>query len=104
MKINLKVWWDSFKDQIVQDVPQGLDYCQFECRRARCTLEATGSCDLLAQYRPLLIPDAIPVLIMPAPAFSSPIAAPAMTSPAAVCASQADSAAACTCATPAQVA
>jgi hypothetical protein len=38
--------WHSIKDQVVQDVPQGIAFCEFQCTRKQCTLELTGSCNI----------------------------------------------------------
>ena len=69
MKNSLKVWWNSFKAQIIQEVPRELDYCQFECRRVRCMMEETGSCDLLPRQSQMLI--------MPSPSVAAVSAATA---------------------------
>jgi len=47
--------WRSVVDQIVQEVPQGIEFCEFECTRKQCTLELTGSCDIRPQQRLVLI-------------------------------------------------
>jgi hypothetical protein len=91
MRSKLKMWWTSFKSQIVQEVPRDLDFCQFECHRAQCTLELTGSCDIRPQQG--LLPQQSLVLIRPA-----------LAAAANVCASQLDPAAACDCVVPANVA
>lgn len=47
--------WRSIVNQIVQDVPQGIEFCEFECTRKQCTLELTGSCDIRPQPQLVLI-------------------------------------------------
>jgi hypothetical protein len=56
--------WHSFKDQIVQPVPQEILFCEFDCPFQHCRREATGHCELL--------PYAAPVLIQPAQAVVRP--------------------------------
>jgi hypothetical protein len=54
-----KSLWRSVVNQIVQDVPQGIEFCEFECTRMQCTLELTGSCDIRPQSRLVLIKPAV---------------------------------------------
>jgi hypothetical protein len=54
-----KSLWRSVVDQIVQDVPQAIEFCEFECTRKQCTLELTGSCDIRPQQRLVLIKPAV---------------------------------------------
>jgi hypothetical protein len=54
-----KSLWRSLVDQIVQDVPQGIEFCEFECTRKECTLELTGSCDIRPQQGLVLIKPAV---------------------------------------------
>jgi hypothetical protein len=51
--------WRSVVDQIVQDVPQGIEFCEFECTLKQCTLELTGRCDIRPQPRLVLIRPAV---------------------------------------------
>jgi hypothetical protein len=51
--------WRSVKEQIVQDVPRGIAFCEFQCTRKQCTLELTGACDIR--------PEPALVFIRPAP-------------------------------------
>lgn len=51
--------WRSVVDQIVQEVPEGIEFCEFECTRKQCTMELTGSCDILPQPRLVLIKPAV---------------------------------------------
>jgi hypothetical protein len=51
--------------KIVQDVPETVRFCEFECTRLRCTLETTGTCDIHPNLS-LVMPGLI--AIMPAPA------------------------------------
>lgn len=44
-----KSLWKSVKGQIVQDVPQGIEFCEFQCPWQQCTLELTGTCDIRPQ-------------------------------------------------------
>jgi hypothetical protein len=50
-----KSLWRSVVDQIVQEVPQAIEFCEFECTRKQCTLELTGTCDIRPQPRLVLI-------------------------------------------------
>ncbi len=45
--------WNSVKNQIVQPVPQELQFCEFYCTRRRCSLEVSGRCEIRPQ--PLLV-------------------------------------------------
>lgn len=51
--------WQSVVDQIVQEVPQSIEFCEFECTRKQCTLELTGACDIRPQQRLVLIKPAV---------------------------------------------
>jgi hypothetical protein len=39
--------WQSVKRQIVDDVPDALAICQFDCDRAECTRDGLGACERL---------------------------------------------------------
>jgi hypothetical protein len=54
-----KSLWRLVVDQIVQDVPPGIEFCEFECTRNQCTLELTGKCDIRPQPRLVLIRPAV---------------------------------------------
>ncbi len=34
-----------------QEVPQSVEFCEFECRRPRCTAESLETCDLRLAHR-----------------------------------------------------
>jgi hypothetical protein len=38
--------WNSLKDQIVQPVPQEIQFCEFSCKRKQCSLEVSGWCEI----------------------------------------------------------
>ncbi len=61
---SLNLIWRSIKDQIVQPVPQEMQFCEFHCPYQRCKREATGSCEF--------IPRQNVVFIRPAPAMARP--------------------------------
>jgi hypothetical protein len=54
-----KSLWRSVVDQVVQDVPPGIEFCEFECTRKQCTLELTGRCDIRPQPRLVFIRPAV---------------------------------------------
>jgi hypothetical protein len=45
--------WSSVKEQIVQPVPQDLQFCEFYCSLKQCTLEVSGRCEI--RPRPVLV-------------------------------------------------
>lgn len=57
----LNLLWRSVKDQIVQPVPQELQFCEFHCPYKQCKLEATGSCELLPAQAFVRIQPATPI-------------------------------------------
>jgi hypothetical protein len=59
-----KSLWESVKGQIVQEVPRGIAFCEFQCPRKQCTLELTGTCDIR--------PEPALVFIRPAAAIDRP--------------------------------
>jgi hypothetical protein len=44
-----KSLWRSVKEQIVQDAPPEIEFCEFQFTRKQCTLELTGTCDIRPQ-------------------------------------------------------
>ena len=44
--VSPKLLWNVLMKRIVQDVPRESSFCEFECKRMRCTLETTGTCDI----------------------------------------------------------
>jgi hypothetical protein len=69
---SLNLLWRAVKEQIAQDVPQGIEFCEFECTRKQCTLELTGTCDIRPRQALILIK---PAVAMPSPKrFSTPAA------------------------------
>src|SRR5580658_9264480 len=41
--------WQNMKRQIVDDVPEALAICQFDCRRAECLLDVGRACDRVSR-------------------------------------------------------
>ena len=41
--------WQNLKRQIVDDVPEALAICQFDCARARCLLDEGRPCEQLSR-------------------------------------------------------
>ena len=41
--------WQNVKRQIVDDVPEALAVCQFDCARARCLLDEGRPCEQLSR-------------------------------------------------------
>jgi hypothetical protein len=39
--------WQTLKRQIVDDVPEAIAICEFDCPRARCTQDGGGPCERL---------------------------------------------------------
>ena len=39
-------FWYRFKNQIIQDVPENIAVCEFECRKPHCTMGDGGKCEL----------------------------------------------------------
>jgi hypothetical protein len=59
-----KSLWHSIKDQLVQEVPPGIAFCEFQCTRKQCTMELTGACDIR--------PEPAHVFILPVAAIDRP--------------------------------
>jgi hypothetical protein len=43
--------WQNLKRQIVDDVPEALATCQFDCDRARCLMDEGRPCERLSRKR-----------------------------------------------------
>ena len=41
----VRTLWQWGMDQLVQDVPNGIAVCEFDCRRTDCTLHDWAACD-----------------------------------------------------------
>jgi len=67
--VSPKLLWCGIMQKIVQDVPDEVRFCEFECNRMRCTLETTGTCDIHPNLS-LVMPGL--VTITPAQATPSP--------------------------------
>jgi hypothetical protein len=37
--------WRYFSNHIVQDVPEAIELCEFDCRKAECTAQEWASCE-----------------------------------------------------------
>ena len=37
--------WHFLVDQLIQDVPEEIAVCEFDCRETQCTLERWASCE-----------------------------------------------------------
>ena len=44
-KVSLIRCWRWVKDQIIQDVPEDIGLCEFDCSKGQCTLEEWESCE-----------------------------------------------------------
>jgi hypothetical protein len=60
--------WQNLKRQIVDDVPEALAICQFDCARARCLLDEGRPCEQLSRKAARELVWASPIGT-PAPAF-----------------------------------
>jgi hypothetical protein len=60
--------WQSVKRQIVDDVPEALATCQFDCGRSQCLLDAGLACERLSRKSAGELSWALP-LGKPAPAY-----------------------------------
>ncbi len=45
IKASLTRLWQWVKDQIVQEVPEDIEVCEFDCRKKQCVTGEWESCD-----------------------------------------------------------
>jgi hypothetical protein len=50
----VRQWWSTVAKKLIEDVPDELAYCQFECERPKCTNEIWVSCELRLGYLRML--------------------------------------------------